>query len=307
MLAAFLFVFDGLNTIEDRLILVDSQAGGRPAGTCIPPGPASPPPSPLQLIFWCCVSLLVAQVRAAACTREGVRGPPFPRLPPPPLWVSSSLASSPHPPPPHRQMWWRRHNVHTEALEAYARAHGGAEPSPEEQARLGACEGRPFFLPAARLAWAVGLGVACGNALSIKWTTLATPGMIGEGMAMTACSAAARPGTLGAAWHGRMPAPSTPPAPAPPPLPCPAAAVESFFALFFLRRPLHLALDLLPVAAAAAAVYAFYFWLHFALLPKAGDGDGFMPVEFQVRSGGGGSVMPVELGRGRRAVARPCL
>jgi hypothetical protein len=57
-------------------------------------------------------------------------------------------------------------------------------------------------------------------------------------------------------------------------------AVESFFGAFFLRRPLPLA-DGLVVLAAAAAVYAYFFYCHFWVGSHTGEGAGFMPVEFR--------------------------
>ncbi len=84
--------------------------------------------------------------------------------------------------------------------------------------------------------WMVGLGLVCGAAVSIKWTALVTPFMIG---------------------------------------------VESAFGVFGLvkrRVPLG---TLAKAAAVAGLQYATWFWFHFAMLPKTGDGDAFMPVGFQ--------------------------
>lgn len=86
-----------------------------------------------------------------------------------------------------------------------------------------------------RLLWSVGLGLVCGAAVSIKWTALATPGMI---------------------------------------------AVECFFGFFFLRESIPI-LDLLVTAFSAFVLYAWNFWVHFKLLPYHGDGDAFMSLEFQ--------------------------
>lgn len=86
-----------------------------------------------------------------------------------------------------------------------------------------------------RLLWVVAVGMSCANAVSIKFTGLATPGMI---------------------------------------------AVESFFALWFLRRSVPM-LDLLAIAAVVIVAFILYYYLHFGLLPNTGDGDAFMSVEFQ--------------------------
>jgi hypothetical protein len=87
-----------------------------------------------------------------------------------------------------------------------------------------------------RIMWSVGLGVVCGCAVSIKWTNLATPGMI---------------------------------------------ALESFFALYYLREPAPLP-DILMMGAGALSVYTLWFYLHFAFLPLSGDGDNFMRVSLAV-------------------------
>lgn len=86
-----------------------------------------------------------------------------------------------------------------------------------------------------RLFWWVAVGLTCANAVSIKFTALATPGLV---------------------------------------------AVESFFAFFFLKRSIPL-LDLLAIAAVVIVVFIFYYFLHFGLLPNTGDGDAFMAVDFQ--------------------------
>jgi dolichyl-phosphate-mannose--protein O-mannosyl transferase len=83
--------------------------------------------------------------------------------------------------------------------------------------------------------WLLGIGVTCSTALSIKWTTLATPGMI---------------------------------------------AVESFMAVFFIRTPVNFGY-LLGVLAVIIVLYSFWWAIHFWYLPLSGDGDGFMPMEFQ--------------------------
>jgi dolichyl-phosphate-mannose-protein mannosyltransferase len=84
-------------------------------------------------------------------------------------------------------------------------------------------------------AWCIGLGLICGAALSVKWTALATPALIG---------------------------------------------LESFAGFFVLQKPMPFRM-MWKVLAVAFVEYAFYFWVHFALLPYSGDGDAFMPIEFQ--------------------------
>jgi C-terminal four TMM region of protein-O-mannosyltransferase/Dolichyl-phosphate-mannose-protein mannosyltransferase len=86
-----------------------------------------------------------------------------------------------------------------------------------------------------RLMWWFAVALACANAVSIKFTALATPGLI---------------------------------------------AVESFFAFFFLKRSVPI-MDLLAIAVIVIVVFIFYYYLHFGLLPNTGDGDAFMAVDFQ--------------------------
>lgn len=58
-------------------------------------------------------------------------------------------------------------------------------------------------------------------------------------------------------------------------------AVESFFALWFLKRGAPF-IDLLKILVVSFFVYAFYFAVHFALLTRHGDGDEeFMSDQFQ--------------------------
>lgn len=57
-------------------------------------------------------------------------------------------------------------------------------------------------------------------------------------------------------------------------------ALESFFGFFFLRRALPF-MDLLLILVVAIVVYSFYFAVHFKLLFRSGDGDGFMSPQFQ--------------------------
>jgi hypothetical protein len=110
-LAGSFVVFDILNVMEARLILVDSQ-----------------------LVFWCALALLVAQ------------------------------------------MWWRRLNEHAAAEEAFeGRFHRRYDPLWD---RATAADPR-LMTEVDRWLWAVGCGVVFGNAISVKWTGLATPGECG--------------------------------------------------------------------------------------------------------------------------------
>lgn len=192
LVAAMLFVCDGLNLIESRLILIDSQ-----------------------LIFWCAATLLVATY------------------------------------------WWQRWNVHWLAVEQWERATGCvldwgnqlgfASPRimPSEASRGESASSSRLLASLwadervlttrSRIAWCVVVGVVCANAVSIKFTGLASPGLV---------------------------------------------AVESFFALAFLRRAMPIT-DLLLIAAVSFATFAVYYALHFSLLPLSGDGDAFMHVDFQ--------------------------
>lgn len=99
--------------------------------------------------------------------------------------------------------------------------------SPAREARLMEVEDR--------VAWSVCLGILCGAAVSVKWTGLATPGLI---------------------------------------------AVECWTAAFFLPESIHI-LDMMGMLFSAFIFYAANFYIHFKLLPKTGDGDGFMSIEFQ--------------------------
>src|SRR5262245_53597008 len=57
-------------------------------------------------------------------------------------------------------------------------------------------------------------------------------------------------------------------------------AVESFMALLMIRRSYPFP-DLLVIAATAVSTYFGYWWIHFWLLPRSGDGDMFMKHEFR--------------------------
>lgn len=91
--------------------------------------------------------------------------------------------------------------------------------------------------PKSRRRWVmlVVTGVFAGCALSIKWTTLATPGII---------------------------------------------AVVSFFGCFLPRSRLTF-IECLTAGASGIVVYAISFWIHFKLSVNAGEGDPFMPMQFQ--------------------------
>jgi dolichyl-phosphate-mannose--protein O-mannosyl transferase len=148
ILCASLFLMDNLNLTESRLILVDSQ-----------------------LIFWCAAALFVAQ------------------------------------------MWWRRLTEHDQAMTSWAgrfgcdvsrvdderkalQPHGDGCPTAVEivsntmgdRVRMrvsdvgirqaAAHELSMMMGERDRWAWVVAMGVATSSAISIKWTALATPGMI---------------------------------------------------------------------------------------------------------------------------------
>ena len=184
VLAAALFIFDGLNVGESRLVLIDGQ-----------------------LIFW-----------LAACLVLG-------------------------------QRWFARYNAHVRALEVYEAAVASAAGARAYSAGLEAALAPDAAAAAAaalradsrymdaltRAAWALAVGVVCGNAVSVKFTGLATPAFLG---------------------------------------------LESIFGLLVLRRAYPFG-DLLCVAAVAAATFSFYWYVHFAILPNTGDGDGFMFAAFQ--------------------------
>ena len=118
VIAAAAFIFDGLNTTEDRLILTDSQ-----------------------LIFWIAASLLAAQ------------------------------------------RWWRMYNEHDIAVGLFTkRDPKGRYPTSREMALAnsrGGMDGHMFHFGWSILKWTTLMGLVCANAVSVKWTALATPGMIG--------------------------------------------------------------------------------------------------------------------------------
>jgi dolichyl-phosphate-mannose-protein mannosyltransferase len=126
VLCASFFIFDNLNLIESRLVLIDSQ-----------------------LIFWCAMSLVVAQ------------------------------------------RWWRRWREDFRAREEWARLGGSGEGEQvDKEAFLqgAAAAGAPAALvhcaqrmlgATERNLWCLAVGVVTSSAISIKWTGLATPGMIG--------------------------------------------------------------------------------------------------------------------------------
>jgi len=99
LLAAGLLLFDMLNNIEGRLILMD-----------------------VQLVFWCTLSLYVAI------------------------------------------KWWDRLNENSNM---------------EDVVAAGGVPAVPVMTYTDRIWWAVGLGLCCGNAFSVKMTGLATPALVG--------------------------------------------------------------------------------------------------------------------------------
>ena len=110
-LAASFVIFDILNVVEARLILVDSQ-----------------------LIFWCSLALLTAQ------------------------------------------MWWRKLNDHALAEDEFE-ARFKRKYQPLWDAKI-ANDGR-LLTELDRWKWCLWCGFVFGNAISVKWTGLATPAMIG--------------------------------------------------------------------------------------------------------------------------------
>jgi hypothetical protein len=124
ILASLFFVVDGLNLIESRLILIDSQ-----------------------LIFWCAVTLYVAT------------------------------------------HWWERWNLHWSAVDEWEAATGrtlswahqlGFPPINADEIRQlqDLWRDQRVMTVSTRLLWAVAVGVVCANAVSIKFTGLASPGMV---------------------------------------------------------------------------------------------------------------------------------
>jgi hypothetical protein len=249
LFSALLLVFDGINSEEARLILIDAQ-----------------------LLFYVAACLLVAQVwfrrwnghcdaleaherreamlerkrrQDAAAAAGGASA------------VEAVVRSPSSPDAPLREAVSPDHGgaaaVPTLADSRSHRAGGedgasGAEAaaslwarssnlSPTETADLASrlhADAR-FMNWAARLRWIVIMGVMCGNAVSVKFTGLATPAFI---------------------------------------------ALESVFALLVLKRSYPF-LDLVGILGVSFLTFSAYWWCHFALTPKTGDGDVFMFHEFQ--------------------------
>jgi len=132
------------------------------------------------------------------------------------FWLVASLLIA--------QRWWARHNVDADGEDACRER--GVEPTPANDARIMSWQ--------ERARWAVGVGLVCGCAFSVKMTGLATPGII---------------------------------------------AIESFFALWFLRRSVRFP-DLLLTAVSGLSLYAAFFALHFWICTKTGDGDEYMTAKF---------------------------
>jgi dolichyl-phosphate-mannose-protein mannosyltransferase len=129
--SALLLCFDGLNSGESRLILIDAQ-----------------------VIFWCAMALWIAQI------------------------------------------WWRRWDAHVEAEDVYEKELAKLTLPADAPKHIDPVEYRKQSAPlrlaawqkfdadprrlkvSTRIAWALIVGLACGNAVSVKFTGLATPGLI---------------------------------------------------------------------------------------------------------------------------------
>jgi hypothetical protein len=161
------------------------------------------------------------------------------------------------------QRWWARWNAHTVAAEEFERLHG------REYGSGGAVDweasGRdPRLLRAGeRWRWCLACGVVFGNAVSVKWTGLATPGESrGGGWSWVGRSREARMARLLIT-------------PIPPPFQkrrrrtAAMIALESVMGLWFLRRAVPWP-DLLRIAGVALLTYAHWFWWHFHLGVKTG-------------------------------------
>ncbi len=127
VLCAAFFIFDNLNLIESRLVLIDSQ-----------------------LIFWCAAALVTAQ------------------------------------------RWWKRWREDFAARQAWASLGGAGEGDAVDAdlvlSLVGKADGpsealahcaRRMMGSWERNLWCLAVGVTTSCAISIKWTALATPGMIG--------------------------------------------------------------------------------------------------------------------------------
>jgi len=252
LFSALLLVFDGINSEEARLILIDAQ-----------------------LLFYVAACLLVAQVwfrrwnghcdaleaherreamlerkrrqdAAAAAAGAGAGGEAVVRSPSSPAAPLQEAVSPDHggaaavptladsgsrnqrtgsdgsgagaeaP----ASLWARSSNLtSTETADLASRLHADAR----------------YMNWAVRLRWVAIMGVMCGNAVSVKFTGLATPAFI---------------------------------------------ALESVFALLVLKRSYPF-LDLVGILCVSFLTFSAYWWCHFALTPKTGDGDVFMFHEFQ--------------------------
>ncbi len=202
ILSSGLLLFDMLNNIQGRLVLLD-----------------------VQLSFWCMAALFVAQQwwarldehwqaedeqAAAEAAGEDVR--PSARIGEVDDGVRKNIAA---------ELFGATYEVG----HAWMRS---AQASPRPAPRL--------LTARARNLWCLLMGVVCANAFSVKMTGLVTPFLI---------------------------------------------AVESFFAIWFLRKGAPF-LDLFKILVVAGLTYAFYFAVHFAILIRHGDGDEeFMTEQFQ--------------------------
>jgi hypothetical protein len=238
LLCASFFLMDNLNLTESRLVLIDSQ-----------------------LIFWCAASLLVAQ------------------------------------------MWWRRLDEHEKGIQSWAGRFGcevsaiddertalapdgcptavevrrGGDTGPKERVRISdpglraqcAKDLSLMMGERERLMWVVLVGVSTSSALSVKWTTLATPGMIALesffGFFFLRVSSR------------RVGKRTSSPPPAPPYYPFPFPSQ---------RKPAPL-YDLIRILVVAFSLYYLWFAVHFAMLPNTGDGDAFMRVRRRGEGRGG--------------------
>jgi dolichyl-phosphate-mannose--protein O-mannosyl transferase len=134
LLAGLLLNFDGLNTIEGRLILMDSQ-----------------------LMFWYethihplpCITAVVVLLQPVYCR------------------CAASLFAA--------QLWWKRLNGHATAEDVFLAKHGKVFNVMDATHRN---TSTAFMSLTEKYMWLVGMGILCANAVSVKWTGLATPGLI---------------------------------------------------------------------------------------------------------------------------------
>ena len=254
MMAGVMYALDGLNTIESRLILTDSQ-----------------------LVFWILACALVGllyiqrrrahyaatvlgrlQIAARRMAADKSDGAPALHAHD---WLAKLAAEAglqvadaggeggllPQEPPSYGTTKARTEEQHRMdghlLAELDAQQHNprglwitvpGAESRGTPGSVIGPVQPR-LMSQQTNILWLIGVGLACGAAVSVKWTGLAAPGML---------------------------------------------ALECWFALFFLPQAAHLP-DMLVMLGSAFVFYVLNYAVHFALLPNTGDGDAFMSVEFQ--------------------------